>query len=63
MNISNDNDALIAAAPDLLEAVAAFVQFLDEEAFGYNFPRQMELCVIAERLARAALAKARGHDD
>ena len=75
MNISNDNDALIAAAPDLLEAVAALVQWLDEEDAGSGakngdpkaqeirtawFLRQTELCSRAQILGRVALAKARG---
>ena len=58
----DEHDArLIAAAPELLEACSAMIEWDDRENdFAVDFYKRMELCVLAFQKARAAIAKATG---
>lgn len=55
------NARLIAAAPELLEAVKAMIEWDDREQDHFvDFNVRMDLCKRAFDLARAAIAKATG---
>src|SRR5699024_5782572 len=55
------NAHLIAAAPDLLEACKAMIEWDDREKdHAVDFQSRMALCEQAFNLARAAIAKALG---
>ena len=58
----DDHDArLIAAAPELLEACLAMIEWDDRENdHAVDFHKRMELCYLAFQKARAAIAKATG---
>jgi hypothetical protein len=52
---------LIAAAPELLEAVQAFQEWLHAETTDFatvSFDKRMEMCAVAQMKADAAIAKA-----
>ena len=58
---SEANARLIAAAPDLLEACLAMIEWDDREKdHAVDFYKRMELCEITFQKARAAIAKAKG---
>lgn len=57
---SQANANLIAAAPELLEALAEFVRIEDEDATGLLAECGSDVVLAIEK-ARAALSKARGH--
>ena len=55
------NARLIAAAPELLEACMAMIEWDDREKdHAVDFYKRTELCEIAFQKARAAIAKATG---
>ena len=55
------NARLIAAAPELLEACLAMIEWDDRENdHAVDFYKRMELCELAFQKARAAIAKATG---
>lgn len=55
---------LIAAAPELMEAVEAMIEWDDRENdHAVDFYARMDLCAKAFDKARAALSKARGDDN
>ena len=55
------NARLIAAAPELLEALEAMIEWDDREKdHAVDFYKRTELCEIAFQKARAAIAKATG---
>ena len=58
----DEHDArLIAAAPELLEACLAMIEWDDRENdHAVDFHKRMELCELAFQKARAASAKATG---
>lgn len=54
---------LIAAAPELLEACMAMIEWDDREKdHAVDFYKRTELCEIAFQKARAAIAKATGEN-
>lgn len=55
------NARLVAAAPELLEACQAMIEWdAREQDYAVDFNARMELCRIAFDKARAAIAKATG---
>lgn len=59
--VAEANARLIAAAPELLQACEAMIEWDDrEEDHAVDFAARMALCERAFDLARAAIAKAKG---
>ena len=59
--IDEHDGRLIAAAPELLEACLAMIEWDDREKdHAVDFHKRMELCELAFQKARAAIAKATG---